>query len=163
MLPEPNARIVRLCSRYLTGDSSLIEAIFCAKPGYCLRVLRQIIQLAFDIDYDEFQARYRTHISDGNPDPVNNTIARDVQRSLRMQRLNVARSELLPGDLYFNHQLGAPDGHCGIIYSVAGDVVTLIENTGGGRGLVIFGYNHHSLLSMQPYAEAMEFFRLPEV
>ena len=124
------------------------EHVFCDESGKCLKVVREVIQLALDISYDEFYARYRTHFGDNNPDPVANKWARDVMRSLREQGRRVAFDEhnpiiyreLEPGDIICSWALGSPIGHIAVL--LTGGVNALaFENTGQRRGVAVGGYN----------------------
>ena len=123
-------------------------AIFDESPGYCLKVVRQIISAALNLSHDEFYARYRTHVVDDNPDPVANKWARDVMRSLREQGRRVAFDEhnpiiyreLEPGDIICSWALGSPIGHIAVL--LTGGVNALaFENTGQRRGVAVGGYN----------------------
>lgn len=145
-------------------------AVYDEKPGYCLRVLRQVVEYGLRLKPGEFYARYRTHTVDDNLDPVRNVWARDVMRSLREQGMRVAyddnRSlilrELQAGDLIFSWKLGEPQGHCAVVYT-GGANALCFENTGSQRGVRVSGFNHLSRVDdlTLHWPHSWEAFRLP--
>lgn len=148
------------------------QQVYSDAPGKCLRVVREVVQLALDIDYDTFYRRYRTHVVDDNPDPVANKWARDVMRSLREQGRRVAFDEnnpviyreLEPGDVIASWALGSPEGHIALILS-GGENALAFENTSSQkRGVHISGYNRLTRVDDLTLLEAgsWEVFRLSD-
>lgn len=145
--------------------------VFCEESGKCLRMAREVIQLALDIDYDKFYRRYRTHVVDDNPDPIANKWARDVMKSLTEQGRRVAfdennpviYGELEPGDILCSWALGSPIGHIAVL--LTGGVNALaFENTGQRRGVAVGGYNRLTRVADLTllYPGSWEAFRLPD-
>lgn len=80
-------------------------------PNYCLRLVREIVEHALDMEPYEFYERYWTHRVEENT-----TIepwARDLERSLRAAGYAVYTP--MAGDLVFNYRVGLPYGHAGIM------------------------------------------------
>lgn len=127
------------------------------KHGYCMRLVRQIVQRALGLSYDEFKARYWTHEVEDNLTGI--PWARTMQLSLREAGgCAVAFEDRQAGDLLFTWEL-ALQGHTGVLY----DRRQLIENTGSSRGLHISGFNRFSPLEDFPAnPESIEIFRLEQ-
>lgn len=128
-------------------------AIFDAESGYCLRVVREVVEDAFGWESHEFYRRYWTETVEENT--TETPWARDLQRSLRLSNYGVPADERQGGDLVFCWRMGRPIGHAGVL--LAADFV--LENTSTERGLLVSGCNRLSRLDSWPYDE-LEFFRL---
>jgi hypothetical protein len=80
---------------------------------YCLRLVREVIEHAYQLPPGAFYARYWTHKVEENA--TSEPWARDLERSLRAAGLTVTTPRA--GDLVFNHRVAHPYGHAGIMLS----------------------------------------------
>ena len=117
--------------------------------GWCLRVVRQVIQDALGIDHAEFYRRYMTHKAIGTDRQV--PFARDVQLSMRMQKLGV--TEPIAGDIGCSWK-PMPWGHIWIYMSPT----IILENTDSNRPFVKRGFL--GLTSTTDFTLPVEVFRL---
>lgn len=121
-----NDRIVRSAEKALAGEIQLPVA-----TGYCLRLVRVVVEHALQID---FYGTFLTHRVERAAGDDNDPWARDLERSLResghavilpddRQRYignRVMRELARPGDLMFRHDVaptraGTNVGHVGIL------------------------------------------------
>lgn len=122
--------------------------------GWCLRVTRQIVQDALDIDHTEFYKRYM-HKKAQNTDPVI-PYARDVQVSLRDLGYQISKEDIQPGDIFCSWK-PMPYGHIGIVL----DSEHALENSSGVRFVARRGFLGVSKLEDIEKVMPLEFFRLP--
>ena len=83
------------------------------EPHYCLRMAREIVEHAGGWPPNDFYRRYWTHRVEENS--TTGPWARDLERSMRHAGLQVDSPKA--GDLVFNHHLGWPYGHVGVMLS----------------------------------------------
>lgn len=119
-------RIIRSAEKALAGELQLPVS-----SGYCLRLVRMVIEHALDID---FYGTYLTHRVERAPSDDTDPWARDVERSMRLggyavlapqpnQRyvgMRALKEVAMPGDLLFRHDVaptraGTNVGHVGIL------------------------------------------------
>jgi hypothetical protein len=80
-------------------------------PHYCLRLVREIVEHALGWEPYTFYAVFWTHTVEENR--TAEPWARDLERSMRAAGLSVPTP--IAGDLVFNHNLGKPYGHAGVM------------------------------------------------
>lgn len=97
-----NERITLSAIKAVTGDLRVSND----RSGICLKVVREIVQDALDMSYDDFYSRFLIQKADGT-DPLE-PYARDVQLSLRL--LGKGVKEPMAGDLGFSWK-PLPWGH----------------------------------------------------
>jgi hypothetical protein len=119
--------------------------------GWCLRVVRQIVQDALDIGHEEFYRRYMTHKAPGTARDI--PYARDVQYSLRVQGLRVENPE--PGDIGCSWR-PMPYGHIWVYITPT----IILENLDGDRPFAKRGYL--GLTHISDFKNPIEVFRLRE-
>lgn len=119
-------KIVRSAEKALAGELKLPVA-----PGYCLRMVRLIVEHALGI---EFYNEFLTHRVERAPGDDNDPWARDLERSMRedgyaiLQPMTgqryvgarIIKEFAQPGDLLFRHDVaptkqGTNVGHVGIL------------------------------------------------
>lgn len=93
----------------LRGDAHLEQ-----RPGYCLRLVRQVVERALGLDPGSFYRLVRRHFRRREGERVQPYWARGAERALRAARL-VKKSPPEPGDLLFSHLASWPYGHVGIM------------------------------------------------
>lgn len=145
-----NSKIIESSYKALSGQLRVENT----SGGWCLRVVRQIVQDALHITHHEFYERFLT-IKASNTDP-NIPYARDVQVSLRHLGYSVSESDIMPGDLFFSWK-PMPYGHVGIVLS--SDYV--LENSSGSRAVTRNGFLCVSRLEDVKKTMPLEFFRIP--
>lgn len=126
-------------------------AVENSSGGWCLRVVRQIIQDALGIDHAEFYRRYMTHQAVGTDPAI--PYARDVQYSLRQQGLAVKVAKA--GDIGCSWR-PMPYGHIWIYISPS----IVLENLDGSRPFAKRGYL--GLTHVNDLKIPIEIFRLRE-
>jgi hypothetical protein len=122
--------------------------------GWCLRVVRQIVQDALEINHSQFYSRFMTVKAEGTNPGIPS--ARDVQLSLRTLGYGVPEEEIAPGDLFFSWK-PMPDGHVGIMISRD----HALENTSSSRPIARNRFLGVSALDRLRKDFPLEFFRLP--
>lgn len=122
--------------------------------GWCLRVVRQVVQHALDINHAEFYRRYMIQKASGTHPDIPS--ARDVQVSLRALGYSIPESDIQPGDLFFSWK-PMPDGHVGIMLNSE----YALENTSSRRPVARNGFLGVSRLVDLKEVYPMEYFRLP--
>lgn len=119
-------KIVRSASKALSGELQLP-----ASSGYCLRLVRLVVEHALNID---FYGTYLTHKVERAAGDDHDPWARDLERSMRLSGLAVLepqpnqryigmralKEHAMPGDLLFRHDVaptraGTNVGHVGIL------------------------------------------------
>ena len=83
------------------------------QPHYCLKLVREVVELAYGLPPMAFYERWWTHRVEENRS--GEPWARDLERSLRAAGLTVPTPQA--GDLVFNHAIAWPYGHAGIMLS----------------------------------------------
>lgn len=121
VLPANNRAIVESAWKAARG-----ELVVESRAGYCLRMVRQIVQDALDISYREFYDRYRTTLTTGAPERRMDDVpwAADVERTMKIRQYHLPPAYLLAGDIVFNHTAAVPIGHIAIML----DDNTVLEN-----------------------------------
>lgn len=110
MTPSPNDKIMAAVEEALRWEG--VGTKVGLNPGQCLKDVRLIVERAFGWGDGEFYDRHRTEVVE-TPSPDSEyrwtraPHARDLERSLRTQKMAVDRAAMRPGDLLFNHA-GAP-------------------------------------------------------
>jgi hypothetical protein len=150
MTDSTNKKIVETSYKALLGH----VAVENSSSGWCLRVVRQIVQEALGINSNEFYAKFFS-IKAHKTDP-NFIYSRDIQVSLRSLGYEVPENEIIPGDLFFSWK-PMPYGHVGIVLS--SDYV--LENTSGARAVARNGFLCVSRLDDVKKIMPIEFYRLP--
>jgi len=150
MVNSTNKKIVEASYRALLGQT-LVEN---SSSGWCLRVVRQIVQDALRIGHDDFYARF-LKVKASETDP-NVPYARDIQVSLRSLGYSVSEENIMPGDLFFSWK-PMPYGHTGIVLTT--DYV--LENSSGSRAVARNGFLCVSKLEDIKKVMPLEFFRIP--
>ena len=84
-------------------------------PHYCLKLVREIVEIAYAVPPGTFYQHFWTHRVEENT--TNEPWARDLERSLRNAGHAVTTARA--GDLVFNHRVGLPYGHAGVMLSDA--------------------------------------------
>lgn len=96
-----------LSSAQLAAQGTIGEVL----PNQCLRLIRQVVEHAFDLPSHTFYSLYWTHRVEENDTLV--PWARDLERSLRAQGYAVYTVQ--PGDLVFDYRIAWPYGHVGLV------------------------------------------------
>lgn len=150
MSKSTNDKIVESAYKALTGHLRVENT----SGGWCLRVVRQIVQDALGIGSDAFYERFLS-LKASSTDP-NVPCARDIQVSLRRLRYSVNESDIIPGDLFFSWK-PMPYGHVGIVLSSG----FVLENSPGFRAVTRNGFLCVSRLEDVKKTMPLEFFRIP--
>lgn len=129
------------------------------RPYFCLKVVRQIIEDANDWPSHEFYRKHHTHWVEENKKHVE-PWARDLQRSLRKQGLQVPFHERKAGDLVFMWKAAFPYGHVGVLIEIGGEANFIFENSPAERG---FERGNLRISHFREIRWGMEFYRLPEL
>jgi len=150
IMNSTNKKIVEASYRALLGQTVVENG----SSGWCLRVLRQVVQDALRITHDEFYSRFLIlKASDTDPETP---YARDLQVSLRALGYQVSEEDYVPGDLFFSWK-PFPYGHAGIVLTK--DYV--LENSSGARSIARNGFLCVSSIEEIKKIMPVEFFRLP--
>jgi hypothetical protein len=104
-LPWHNRRVVRSVEDAYAGRLKVVDHA----SGMCLRVTREILEAAFNLEPFGLYQRYMTERVERNPGDDPDPWARDLERSLRNRQMAVPAEEAIPGDLLFQWQT-APTG-----------------------------------------------------
>ena len=100
------------------------------RPGYCLKVVRQIVEDGLDLAPGEFYHRWiypNFKLKPGEtPEDIKPYWARGAERALREAGLAVhSVKDAEPGDLVFSWRSSYPYGHVGVLL----DGKLILENT----------------------------------
>jgi hypothetical protein len=150
MLNSTNSKIVESSYRALSGQLMVENT----SGGWCLRVVRQIVQDALKINQSEFYERFLTIRASGNN--FDTPCARDIQLSLRGLGYSVSEDEVIPGDLFFSWK-PMPYGHVGIVLST--DYV--LDNSSAQNCVSRNGFLCVRRIEDVGKVMPLEFFRIP--
>lgn len=144
-----NERVEQAAFEVIAGR----RQVYDAEPGYCLKLVREIVQAGMGWNYDEFYSLLTYRVEGNETGPP---WARSLQRSLRNLGNLVPWEEREGGDLVFNFR-PARQGHVGVLVGRS----LVLENTSTQRGILISGYNRLSPIEDWPYQAELEVMRLP--
>ena len=124
-----NERIREAAYRVLRGTLKVEK-----RPGYCLKLVRQIVEDALDMAPGDFYRVFvypHFHLNPGETyEDIKPYWARGAERALREQGFMVHIDQAKPGDLVFSYRVSRPYGHVGILL----DGKMVLENTTARRG-----------------------------
>ena len=141
-----NLKIVRAAWEVIQGSLPVER-----RTGFCLRVVREIVEHAYGWKPGEFYDRYRTTKVEENH--THEPWARDLERSMRNAGLAVPAPQA--GDLIFNYKLGWPYGHVAVMLSHT----MVLENSSVRRG---FSRGNINLVTLKEWGTPTTVIRLEE-